>query len=121
MSYIKKIEGDVIVIYEGDKKDFWIQETAREKCVEVSLGGRLKSAYVHEFSDELLALVSIGMNLILDLSAVTYISSSFMKALLAVQQTIDKKDAVELKLIQLPDHIYDEFEKTGFSELLDIE
>lgn len=119
MSYIKKIEGDTIIIYEGDKKDFWIRETAGETYMEISLGGQLKSAYVHEFSDEMLALVSIGMNLILDFSAVRYMSFSFMRALLTIQQTIEKKDA-ELKLVRLPEHIYGEFEKTGFSELLDL-
>lgn len=121
MAYTKKIEGDTISIFEGDKKDFWLQETAGEKHVEVYLGGQIKTAYVHEFSDEMLALVSIGMNIILDFSAVTYMSSYFMKALLSVQQTMDKKDTVELKLVKLPDKIYEEFEKTGFSELLDIE
>ncbi len=121
MDYTKKIEGDTIAIYERDRKEFWIQETAGEKHVEVYLGGQLKTAYVHEFSDELLALVSIGMNIILDFSEVTYMSSYFMKALLTVQQTMDRKDAVELKLVKLPDNIYEEFEKTGFSELLDID
>lgn len=121
MAYTKKIEGDTIAIYEGDRKDFWIQETAGEKHVEISLGGQLKSAYVHEFSDELLALVSMGMNLILDFSAVAYMSSYFMKALLSVQRSIDKKDAVELRLVKIPDNIYEEFEKNGFSELFDIE
>ena len=121
MAYTKKIEGDTIAIYEGDRKDFWIRETAGEKHVEVFLGGQLKSSYVHEFSDELLALVSIGMNIILDFSAVTYMSSYFMKELLNVQRTMEKKDTAELKLVKLPDHIYEEFEKIGFSELLDIE
>ena len=119
MSYIKKIEGDTIVIYEGDQKDFWIQETVGETNMKAFLGGRLKSVYVHDFSDEMLAFVSIGMNLILDFSAVSYMSFSFMRALLSIQQEIEKKDA-ELKLIRLPEHIYGEFEKTGFSELLDL-
>lgn len=119
MSYIKKIEGDTIVIYTEDQKDFWIQETVGETYMEVSLGGRLRLAYTHEFLDEMMALVSIGMNLILDFSAVSYMSFSFMRALLTIQQAIEKKDA-ELKLIRLPGHIYEEFEKTGFSELLDV-
>lgn len=121
MAYIKKIEGDTIAVYEGGRKEFWIQETAGEKHVEVYLGGQLKTNYVHEFSDELMALVSIGMNLILDFSAVTYMSSHFMKALLTIQQAMDKKDAAEIKLVKIPDNIYQEFEKTGFSELFDIE
>lgn len=120
MAYTKKIEGDTIAVYVGDKKEFWIQETAEEKCVKVYLGGQLKTEYVHEFSDELMALVSMGMNLILDFSEVTYISSYFLKALLIVQQTVDKKDAAELKLVKIPDAIYQEFERIGFSELFDI-
>lgn len=121
MAYTKKIEGDTIAVYEGGRKEFWIQETAGEKYVKVCLGGQLKTDYVHEFSDELMALVSIGMNLILDFSEVTYISSYFMKALLELQQTMDGKDAAELILVKIPEDIGEEFEKTGFSELFDIE
>lgn len=121
LSYLRRVEDDTIILMENEEKIFWMKEIEEDKEIKVELGGQLKTSLVHEFLDEAMAVISVDIGLILDFSLVTYISPSFMKAILFIQQRIDEKADLRLKLVNMSKEIFDEFEKTGFSELLDIE
>lgn len=121
MILIREIEGDTITYFSNQKKIFWIKETLNEDSVNVFIGGELLSETTHEFQDEIMALVSVGMDIIIDLSDVTYIAASYMQALLKIQISIDQNGKGNMKLKNLPLPIQSDFDKTGITELLWIE
>jgi anti-anti-sigma regulatory factor len=81
----------------------------------------LRSDTTHDLKDELMALTTLGMNLTVDLAGVEHISAASQHVLLDVQKKMDTLGRGTLLLQQLSQTIMDEFEKTGLSELLDIE
>lgn len=117
----RKIDEDTITFFSDEKKIFWIKEVLTDDSVAVSVGGELISETTHEFLDEMLAFVSVGLDIVVDFSEVTYIASAYMKALLKVQMAIDKKGKGSFCLTEIPSNILCELNKTGISELLNIE
>jgi anti-anti-sigma factor len=114
------VEEDTIFFTEGDQTILWMKENLKDDTVEISIGGALRSEATHAFSDELLALVSVGLNLVLDFAEVTYISVAYMKALLKIELAIEKKGQV-MRLIHLSETVKKVFEETGAWDLLLIE
>jgi anti-anti-sigma factor len=117
----REITDDSIALFSGDNKILWIKESMENNEVQIQLGGQLISESAHEILDELMALVSVGVEIVVDFSDVQYISAACMKVFLEVQIKIDQVGKGNLKMIQLPANIADEFERTGTSELLWIE
>lgn len=117
----RKIEGDSIVIYDGQTSILTIFEQEMDSGVVVKLVGELRSETVHDIQDELVALITVGANITVDFTEVTYIASTAQHLFLRVQQKIDDIGRGVLTLQNLPAPIYQEFEKTGTSELLMIE
>lgn len=122
MELIREIEGDTSHFYMNEKEVFWLKEEIVDQGVIATIGGELLSEITNEFLDEMLALVSVGMNIVIDFEKVSYMSTSFMKALLKIQLTMDKKDKGQMLVLRkIPKEIMNEFEATGTSELLMIE
>ena len=67
------------------------------------------------------AFASVGMDIVLDMKEVTYISYSYMQAILKIQRTLEQQGKDGVKLIHVPSQILKDFEKIGLSELLWIE
>lgn len=121
MNLQRKIDNDTITFFSDEKKLFWIKENLTDNNITVSIGGELLSQTTHEFLDEMLAFVSVGLDIVIDFSEVIYIASTYMKALLEIQIAIDKKKKGSLCLKKIPPKILSELDKTGISELLYIE
>lgn len=117
----RKIEGNAIVFKNGSAPVLTIEESETENGVLMVLKGELRSDVAHELADELTALATVGINIVVDFAEVTYITSTILDVFLTVQQLMDSMNKGTLALRKLPDDIYREFEKTGTSELLMIE
>lgn len=117
----KMQDDDVMILSEDGKQLLEMKEVLDGNRVQISLNGSLPSSLVHDLQDELIALSTVGKDLFVDLSGVTYISNACRQALLYVQQQMDSMGTGSLTLQKLPDEIYREFEKIGLTELLMIE
>ena len=61
------------------------------------------------------------MDIIIDFTEVKYIASSYIRALLKIQISIDKSGKGSIKLTKIPSQILADFDKMGITELLWIE
>lgn len=115
-----RIDGsDSFSFADGDKVVMSITETVQENCVIIGLSGELRSETVHAFQDELFALVSVGMDVVINLKETTYISSAYMKALVSAEISIEQKGK-EMTIISLSDSVAEVFKKTGAMDLLSV-
>lgn len=117
----RKIEGDSSTFYDDTKIFLVINEAEADGSILMTLVGELRSDVAHDLLDELIAFTTVGANVIVDFEKVTYIASTTQHVFLRVQQKMDSMGKGTLTLIKLPHNIYQEFEKTGASELLMIE
>lgn len=117
----RKIEDNSIVFSNGSDVVLVIEEEETENGLTMTLRGELRSGVAHELLDELTALATVGVNVVVDFAEVTYITSTILDVFLSVQQLMDSMRKGELVLRRMTDEIYREFEKTGTSELLIIE
>ncbi|MDE6036467.1 MAG: STAS domain-containing protein, partial [Ruminococcus sp.] len=82
----------------------------------------LISETIYEFSDEMMAFVSVGVDtIILDMQDVKYISYKYMRTLLEIQIAMENKGRKGIHLIKVSDAVRKEMDKTGISELLLVE
>lgn len=117
----RKIEGNSIIFRNGPITVLSIDEIQTDSGITMTLKGELRSDVAHELLDELTALATVGVSIVVDFSDVTYITSTILDVFLTVQQLMDSMHKGALTLRKLPEEIYREFEKTGTSELLLIE
>lgn len=120
MALTRNVEGDTLLLMDGAETVLSIQEAVEGQTVSFKLAGMLRSDTAHDFMDELFAITALGMALDLDLTGVTYISSTCQQVLLSVQQKIDELGKGALRISKLNGKIKEEFDSTGFSQLLDI-
>ena len=123
---MKKLER----VYSGD--DSWslvdggatvlsVKEIAEGLNVAVCVSGSLRSDTEAAFSDELLALCSVGCGIIIDCKELKDISYTCQLVLLKIQQEIDSNGKGSLVLRNVPAGIYDQFRQSNLHELLMIE
>lgn len=117
----RRIENNSIVFRNGSVVVLIIEETETDNGITMALRGELRSDVAHELLDELTALATVGISIMVDFSEVTYITPTILDVFLSVQQLMDSMQKGVLILRKLPAEIYSEFEKTGTSELLLIE
>lgn len=117
----RKIEGNSIVFRNGSLTVLTIEESETDNGIVMALKGELRSDVAHELMDELTALATVGVGILVDFSGVTYITSTILDVFLSVQQLMDSIKKGSLVLCKMPSAIYQEFEKTGTAELLLIE
>ena len=96
-------------------------ESEEDDHILIVLEGELRKDYIWEFSDEFQALVSVGMNLVLDMNGVSYVSNAGMDDLLSLQIKLDQLKKGSLRLRRLQDNVRDSFDAVGLSYQLDIE
>ena len=121
MSLTRSYEQDSWTVSENGKTILTVRETQENGLIMVYLSGSLRSDTEHMFKDELNALMSVGMGVILDCEKLEYISGVCQDALLSVQQTADDIGRGSLTLRNVPSAILTEFERTNLHELLMIE
>lgn len=91
MSFTTEMKEDQIILKENGETLCWLKETLSQDCVLVELGGKLRSDTAFVFLDELNALASVKMNIVLDMEKVTYLSNAHIQAMLVVQRSVDQK------------------------------
>lgn len=121
MSLHRVIEDDNLRILDGENEVMVMQETVDGNTASIKLTGMLRSDIVLDVQDELCAFATLGMDLILDLSDVTYLSTACQRALVTVQQKLDRAKKGSLLLRNTPKRIYAELEETGMTALLQID
>ena len=117
----RKIEGDSIVFYDGTNRILTIGEAQTDEGILLTLAGELRTETAHDIQDEMIALTTVGANIVVDMAGVTYISSSVQHVFLTVQKKTESMNRGALTLRNLPEAVYQEFYRTGVSELLMID
>ena len=85
----------------------------------VALTGRLDTTTAPELEKELKASLDSVTTLVIDMTALDYISSAGLRVLLSAQKTMNKQG--EMKVVHVNETIMEIFEVTGFSDILTIE
>ena len=106
---------------DGKETILTVRETGENNQVTVALSGSLRRDAEPFIQDELIALTTVGVDIVLDCKELTYISSACQLALLGVQKRTDSMQRGSLTLRNVPPEIYADFEKTNLHELLAIE
>lgn len=106
---------------EGGEAVVTIIETMEDNVVRVQVVGSLRSDTEHFFQDELIALSTVGKDIVVDCQGIQYMANACQIALLTVQQRMDSMNRGSLTLCNVPPSIYADFEKTNLHELLMIE
>ena len=121
MSLTRNYEQDSWSLSEDGRKILTVKEAVVDGKVLVTLAGALRSDMENVFKDELVALMTVGMDVVLDCGQLEYIAGACQDALLSVQQTADNISRGTLTLCHVPAAILAELEKTNLHELLMIE
>ena len=96
-----------------------IKKSTNENGLTVVLTGRLDTTTAPELEKELKASLDGVTTLVIDMTALEYISSAGLRVLLSAQKTMNKQG--EMKVVHVGERIMEIFEVTGFSDILTIE
>lgn len=96
-----------------------IKQTVSGSRMELALEGKLDAVTAPKFEAEITEHLDKNTELDIDLSAVEYISSAGLRALLYLQQTLEEKNGT-LTVRNVPEVIMHVFEVTGFSNIISI-
>ncbi len=96
-----------------------ITKNTNETELTVSLTGRLDTTTAPELEKELRDSLDGVTTLVIDMTALDYISSAGLRVLLSAQKTMNKQG--EMKVVHVGETIMEIFEVTGFSDILIIE
>ena len=96
-----------------------ITKNTNETELTVALTGRLDTTTAPELEKELKASLDGVTTLVIDMTALDYISSAGLRVLLSAQKTMNKQG--EMKVVHVGETIMEIFEVTGFSDILSIE
>ncbi|MBR4343199.1 MAG: anti-sigma factor antagonist [Lachnospiraceae bacterium] len=96
-----------------------MQKTLENNKLTISLEGRIDSTNATEWDDQINEAVDENpeANIILDASKLEYISSAGLRILMK----LCKKSKNKMKVTDVSSEVYDIFEVTGFSELINVE
>ena len=96
-----------------------IEKKGNASELTVALTGRLDTTTAPELEKELKASLDGVTTLVIDMTALDYISSAGLRVLLSAQKTMNKQG--EMKVVHVGETIMEIFEVTGFSDILTIE
>ena len=96
-----------------------IEKKGNASELTVALTGRLDTTTAQELEKELKASLDSVTTLVIDMTALDYISSAGLRVLLSAQKTMNKQG--EMKVVHVGETIMEIFEVTGFSDILTIE
>ena len=117
----RKLDGESIIYTDGEQTVLSIGEKEQENGILMTLTGELRSDVAHDLQDELIALTTVGANVVVDMAGITYISSTVQHVFLTVKRKMDSMKKGSLVLKAMSDGIYSEFDKNGTADLLLIE
>ena len=121
MSVKRSYEEESWSLGEDGRTLLTVEEKEEDGRIMVGLTGVLRGDMEQVFKDELIALMTVGKDVVLDCRGLQYMASSCQDALLSTQQTADSMERGTLTLRNVPEKIYAEFQKTNLHELLMIE
>ena len=96
-----------------------IEKKGNASELTVALTGRLDPTTAPELEKELKASLDCVTTLVIDMTALYYISSAGLRLLISAQKTMNKQG--EMKVVHVNETIMEIFEVTGFSDILTIE
>ena len=96
-----------------------IEKIATGSQLTVVLAGRMDTATSPALEAELNASLEGVESLVLDLSALDYLSSAGLRVLLAAQKAMNRQGA--MKVVNVNEVVMEIFEVTGFCDVLTIE
>ena len=121
MNLKRSYDGDSWTVSENGKTLLTVKETVEDENIIIVLSGTLRSDMEHMFKDELIALMTVGKDVVLNCEGLKYIASTCQDALLSAQQSADSYGRGSLTLVKVPADVMTEFKKTNLHELLMIE
>ena len=98
-----------------------IHETVSGDAVSICLDGKLRSDTTQFLRDELMLLAVTGANIQVNCRKLSYMANNCKKALIEVQQLMDKIRHGSLFLQEMPREIYAEFKTMGLIGALEVE
>ncbi|MBQ7990849.1 MAG: STAS domain-containing protein [Oscillospiraceae bacterium] len=96
-----------------------IQKKLDGNKLTVAVEGRIDTTTAPDFEKELKASLEGVSDLVIDFTAVEYISSAGLRVLLSAQKIMTRQGS--MKLVGVNSDIMEIFEVTGFSDILTIE
>ncbi len=96
-----------------------ITKTKTGSSLTIALEGRLDTTTAPELEKLLSGEIGGVEELVIDMSALDYLSSAGLRVLLGAQKTMNKQGS--MKVVHVNETIMEIFEVTGFSEILTIE
>jgi anti-sigma B factor antagonist len=96
-----------------------IEKTINASELTVALTGRLDTTTAPDLEKELKASMDGIASLVIDMTALEYISSAGLRVLLSAQKVMNKQGKMTVKHVN--ETIMEIFEVTGFSDILTIE
>lgn len=118
MAIEMKVTNEGLSFLEAGKEILNMKEMVQDDCVLIELKGSLRSDTEHGFGDEMMALASVGMKMLVNFKGVEYISNGCQDVLFKVQQKIEEKEQGGLVLTGVSSAVRENFESTGLSECL---
>lgn len=96
-----------------------IQKKVEGSSLTISLQGRLDTVTSPEFEKEIINSIPGVTHLTLDFAGLEYVSSAGLRVILSASKLMSKQGV--MNLIHVNDVIKENFDMTGFSEILNIE
>ena len=119
---------DGVLILEGVKKPvsgepnkLTMRSKADTGAVHVTLDGVITSEMQDDFADELLAYVSKGLNLRLDMEKVTYIAPAVIEKMIRLQCDYIERLGLQMLLVSMSQVLLEWFRKNHYSQQFSIQ
>ncbi len=97
-----------------------ITETKIDDCIQLTIEGQVDTITSPQLQQQILTAFQKSRNIILDLEAVPYMSSTGLRALLLGQKTAASKGGT-MKVIHVQPAVMQVFQMSGFDSILSIE
>ena len=81
--------------------------------------GRIDAYIAPQFAADMEKALDGATSLILDFSALTYISSSGLRAVMLAAKAMARQG--EMRIVGVSEHVYETLESTGFTGICDVE
>lgn len=116
----KKYEEDGIHFLENGTEKAVFLEKIENQGIVISIHGAVSGEMANTLMDEISALIVAGQEISVDLEKAAYLSPSVMEVFLRMEKRLEEKGKY-LRIIRMPQNIYNEFKARGMHELLEIE
>ena len=114
------ITEDTIRFMDNGTEKAAFQEKLEGESVLITISGAVSGDITNALLDEMTALIVAGQGITVNLEKTTYLASSVMGVFLQMERRLEEKGKY-MRIIQMPQNIYDEFKARGLHELLEIE